>query len=184
MNTKKEKDSTTKMEIQDAIVWAENKSDEELDDALILALRNQKYEDIILGLTKHIEKLLKDIPRTLKSEVRAYLYKLQSLHNIIINKIAETLEEMCYRMPDNTYNLKEALGQFSKLLYQGTQMDIEFASALLISEIYPTNSNSAIYTGSDLENEYQKGFEAGYQRCLDNSEIHKVDERLSDLDLS
>jgi len=183
-NQKKDPDAVTMQELTDIHAWGEDKDDEELIQAASLVFRNKT----IPWMSSFMNKCLSDDPaiitdRTLRINLQACRRKLLELHATTIETIAEALDTAAGRLPNNLYNIKDALENIARRLDPFEPIQIKTACMMLQHDICPHYSGSgAIFARDDMDEEFQKGFEAGYDRCLKEGG-EEVDGRFESIDL-
>lgn len=180
----KQVDATTMQELKDAHAWGKDKDEEELIKAIGMVFRDKNFPWISCFMDKRIsgpEAIITD--ENLRAELQACRRKLVDLHVTTIEKIAEGLQEAAGRLPNNQHNIQDALEGMSSRLDPFEPAAIETACLMLRHEVYPRyNSSSIIFNKDDMDEEYQRGFEAGYERCL-QQRGQDIDERFESIDL-
>lgn len=162
---------------------ADRLSDEQLEKALRLTLRELSYPEINQRLCKLISSLPEQPCRVDLCALNIYRQALANAFTTAIEGIQEQIQRLAHDIPSNAYNIQSALWEL------GHHMDpwsnrYQIAYAAAKTQLDPHREHEhPVYNTADLEAEYSRGFEEGYQRALDNHKRSQESEVISQLDI-
>lgn len=154
---------------------------EEQVKACTLLLRNKSWPELMEGL----QSLVRELPQPSDSQPTAILIteikthcELLSIKRLqFIEQTRDAIESLAQKIPNNRFNLREALSGFATTLDAERPDSILHALWCATNELNPEiEHSSATFSSQDLKDEYSRGFEAGYQRALENK--HRCDDEL------
>lgn len=136
-------------------------------------LCNLSYDDVILSLESRIKELQdyhqnnKTITIPMLSDLLVHIKALNTQRNAVLDIIRNTIYKCIELIPFNIYNIKESLHDLAHSIDSNNLSSLECGLARMKWALNTSSNLSApIYTQEDLREEYNKGFETGYQRAL------------------
>lgn len=173
-------------ELQIIAETAESMSPDELRKAIFLSLRELDYHQLNLLLGEFLKQIEQDntLGPLQKTCLQVYRDFMMSKYLDTVSHIQEAVDRLAEALPSNPYNIQEVLRELALQIdpHSGHACRSAFTHARVLLNPHE-NYERPIYNVADLEAEYSRGHEEGYQKAIDNLRKSKNSEIMDQLDI-